>query len=81
MKITKQLLKQIIKEELENTQTTSSRQLFEEIKKICEEALMNKSMGINPKIEKMYKDKILDLFAPPFVDGVPVKENKLNEDH
>jgi len=77
MKITKQLLKQIILEELENTEATSNRQLFEEIKKICEEALMNKSLGINPKIEKMYKDKILDLLTPPSADSVPIVDDAL----
>lgn len=77
MKITKQLLKQIILEELENTEATSNRQLFEEIKKICEEALMNKSLGINPKIEKMYKDKILDLLTPPSADSVPIADDAL----
>lgn len=82
MKITKELLKKIIKEELENTQTTSDRQLFEEIQKICQEALMNKSLGINPKIQKIYKDKILNAInqgdgVPPFVDGVPAVDDML----
>lgn len=80
MKITKELLKKIIKEELENTQTTSNRQLFEEIQQICQEALMNKSLGIDPKIQKIYKDKILNVInqgdgVPPFVDGVPVTDD------
>ena len=82
MKITKELLKKIIKEELENTETTSNRQLFEEIQQICQEALMNKSLGINPKIQKMYKDKILNVInqgdgVPPFIDGVPVTDDML----
>ena len=75
-----ELLKKIIKEELENIQTTSNRQLFEEIQQICQEALTNKSLGIDPKIQKMYKDKILNVInqgdeVPPFVDGVPVTDD------
>jgi|TARA_R110000787_G_scaffold79475_1_gene173706 hypothetical protein len=77
MKITKELLKQIIKEELGNAQT-SDREVFEQIKQICEEALMNKSLGMSSEIAKNYQNKILNLInekEDQFIDGLPVTDD------
>ena len=59
MKLTKKVLKQIIKEELAERQFAPGvSAAFQEIVKLAQEATMNKSLGMNPEIAMEYSERI-----------------------
>lgn len=69
MKITKQLLKQIIKEEFNNideeislrSQAGVQKRELEKIYKFLEMQMQNKSLGFNPDVTKRVIDQLVEL--------------------
>ena len=58
MKITKSQLKQIIKEELEQSGQPGFRELFEDFVRVVNMATMNKSFGFSPETTQIVLEEL-----------------------
>ena len=62
MKLTKESLRKIISEEMEEmSQKESPHNIVKSISKLADEAQMNKSFGFSKEVTKKYHDELLDL--------------------
>jgi hypothetical protein len=62
MKLTKESLRKMISEEMDNMpKEKSPREIMRSISKLADESQMNKSFGFSKRIMKQYHDELLDL--------------------